>query len=277
MTSWRNFDAIKEKWISYFLTMLSRRVRSPDRCLKCTLRFVYYLRQEVKLFTDLKYCLYAQSSWKHTPFMLDSCLVELNVYCNTGLRYPLCWRPGREKTRSDQAEIILHNSDFKLIKNYWNFVSSLSVKMETLHFLVNHLTSFIHDHISLIRPISDPWVHWKCKSLLLLNFQCEDYSRKNLVFTKHWQQQGCEVSNWSHAHCLFFLLQVDFLSFSSRDEVWLSAEFRQIMHEGGDRQTCRVFWHELPFEGLLSSFFLSFLSCSATPLRLGSFISNAPS
>ena len=63
--------------------------------------------------------------------MLDSCLVKLRVY---GLQY---WPKissllgaGEEKPRSDQAEVSLHNSDFKLIKNYLKFCF-LSVKMES--------------------------------------------------------------------------------------------------------------------------------------------------
>ena len=46
-----------------------------------------------------------------------------------------------EKTRLDQAETNLHNSDFKLIKYFLKFCF-LSVKMETLHLLDSHLTSF---------------------------------------------------------------------------------------------------------------------------------------
>ena len=87
-------------------------------------------------------------------FILAGSLVSWNLGftdCNTRLRYSLCWRPGREKSRSDQAEISLH----KLIKNILKFCF-LSVKMETLHFLDNHLTSFIYYHISLILRV------WAC-------------------------------------------------------------------------------------------------------------------
>ena len=97
-----------------------------------------------------------QSSWKHTPFMLDSCLVKLRVY---RLQYwpkisPLLEagergkKLGQTKLKSTYTIPISNWS-----KMFWSFVSSLSVKMETLHLLDNHVTSFIHDHISLIRPI----------------------------------------------------------------------------------------------------------------------------
>ena len=97
-----------------------------------------------------------QSSWKHTPFMLDSCLVKLRVY---RLQYwpeisPLL-EAGRGAKKLGQTKL---KSTYTIpISNWskmlWSFVSSLSVKMETLHLLDNHVTSFIHDHISLIRPI----------------------------------------------------------------------------------------------------------------------------
>ena len=118
-------------------------VRSPDRCLKCTLRFVYYLRQEVKLFTD-KYCLYAQSSWKHTPFMLDSCFCGTQRLLQYWPKIPSLLSRGRGGKKLGQTKL---KSSYTIPISNWSKIALLSVSKDgnfTLS-LDSHLTSFIHE------------------------------------------------------------------------------------------------------------------------------------
>ena len=150
-----------------------------------------------------------QSSWKHTPFMLDSCLVKLRVY---RLQYwpkisPLL-EAGRGAKKLGQTKL---KSTYTIpisnwSKMFWSFVSSLSVKMETLHLLDNHVTSFIHDHISLIRPI---WSLRTMETQIIAAVKLSVRGLKPWAFTilKHSQQQACEVSNWLssfHYRSIFF-------------------------------------------------------------------------
>ena len=108
----------------------NRRDSKSKYFLRSILRFIYYIYQEFEIFAD-KYCLYRKAV--ESTLLLCWILVSWNLGftgCDDWPKISSLVGAGEEKTRSDQAEVSLHNSDFKLIKNYLKFCF-LSVKMES--------------------------------------------------------------------------------------------------------------------------------------------------
>ena len=109
----------------------------------------------------------------HTLIQKDFLHPPIKMYLPLNMFYKECrgWGQGIEITQPDQAGIGLHNSDFKLIKGYLKFCL-LSIEMET--FILDSLVNFHTRSYLTYSPPLIPCVYWKCKSLLLFNFRCED-------------------------------------------------------------------------------------------------------
>ena len=158
------------------------------------------------------------------------------LQCWPELRHPLFWREGRGKLGQTKLK-----PDFKLAdQRLSEILFTVWWNVNFLHVLDRQVSSFIHDHIPLIRPAYTGNAN-HCYYIIC---QYERKSRELLVYIGYWPKLDCGPSNWFII--ISFLSHAEFLYFSSRHRVWLSDQFKQL-HDVADGLRCLRLNHITPF------------------------------